>query len=263
MTYTQDDLIDIVLDTTGLWSRGPRHDAPLNFPQNFDFAATSKWNPTRTQIGTPGLDHIEWRGAVIAEWGDSPQSTFTVEIARPQMWGMSNGNWFVHYEPVLVGTGKGGYLGDDDRPNVNPFESGRGRNTWRQVGDRHYATNWMVDSVLLHFWAGLKKKAPAGYSAEMATCLIRILNAPDNHILGGAAPDYYPSATTNNHKAPGPGIQRYRTLTSEWEPFAWVTPTPSTALNEAGMRGFVREYGLPTPSMMELLPPGGLSLIHI
>ena len=252
--FTSADLADICVDTTvGL--DGPEHDADLFLPEFIDFDDYSKINEsTARRIGQPGVDHLEWRGAVGPEQNDWPTKVFGIEIADPQVWSLNRNGWELFYEPTLIGRGKGGYLGDDDMPSRNPYEQGRGKNLWVQLGDRHYGTAWMVDSVMLHFWAGRKAKAPVGHSAEIACGLIRLTAPTSNHILGGIGMDYYPSSTTNNNKAPGPGIQRYRTLGTEWQPFAWLTPSPGYSYDEQGLRHFIKDFGLPRVAMLDRLP---------
>lgn len=250
------NLENIAIDTTvGLL--GPEHDAPLSFPPSWDFANVCKKSSGWGRMGTPGLTHAEWRGAIVAERGTRPTGEWVIEIAHPQYWGYTVRGWELVYDVVLDGLGHGAYLGDYNNPNGNPFEDSKGRVLWTPVGDRRYASTWRTDTPISHFWASRKAAMLPGQAAELSCGAIRVVPANSwQHgtptLLAGIGVDYYPDPQTNNNKAPGPGIQRSQWLTSQWKPFAWLTPSPPTLWNNAALRQWINEYGLPPVSMTEL-----------
>lgn len=247
-------LRDIALDGTGLGLTGRAHDADLGFPEMFDFddfAKTSSW----AKGGASGFTNLEWRGAVIPEQNQWPSSVFNIDIAYPECWILrADGQWVRHYDVVLTGTGRGAYLGLSSQPQRNPFTFGQGVNTWTKIGDEIYRTPWKLGVMLLHFWAGRKATLPAGYLAEFSCGAIRVSD-PNVKMLGGIGADYYPSSTTNNHKAPGPGIQRYKRLGTDWTLNAWVSPsaTANVPYTHDAMKAFLDKYGTPNASMMKLV----------
>lgn len=247
------DYLETVLDGTGLGVNGPEHDADLSFPENFDFddrAKPSSWG----KMGQPGFTHAEWRGAVVPEQGKWPTRPFAIEVADPQLWSYTSAGWQLFYNVNLQGSGHGGYLGDDDRPNANPYEMGRGAIVFQIDGERVFRTQWMVDSTVAHFWAGRKAKMPAGHAGEVACGLIRVTGDIDpSTMLGGIGLDYYPDPSTNNNKAPGPGIQRYKRLSNEWQPFAWITPTPGVPWDREAVKAWINAHGLPPALMLDRL----------
>lgn len=249
-------LEDVVIDTTvGL--TGPAHDAPLAFPPSWDFANVCKKSSGWGRMGTTGLTNAEWRGAIVAQRGTRPTGDWVIEIAHPQYWGYTVRGWELVYDVVLSGLGNGGYLGDYNDPNGNPFENGKGKVLWTPVGDRRYASTWRSDTPISHFWAGRKQAMLPGQAAELSCGAIRVVPANTAQhgtptLLGGIGVDYYPNPQTNNNKAPGPGIQRSRFLTSQWAPFAWLTPSPPTPWSKPALEQWINEYGLPQVSMAEL-----------
>lgn len=250
------NLEDVAVDTTvGLF--GHEHDAPLSFPPGWDFANVCKRSSGWGRMGQPGLTHAEWRGAIVAERGTRPSGDWVIEISHPQYWGYTVNGWQLVYDVHMSGLGHGAYLGDYNRPLDNPFVNSKGRVLWTPVGEHRFASTWREDTPISHFWASKKQVMLPGQAAELSCGAIRVVPANpattgNPTLLAGIGVDYYPNPQTNNNKAPGPGIQRSQRITSDWTPFAWLTPSAPTGWDNAALRQWVREYGLPNVAMAEL-----------
>lgn len=250
--------IEQVLVDTGLGIDGPKHAADLGHPESFSFddrATVSSWG----KMGRPGFTNAEWRFAVIAEQNEWPTESFVLEFAFPELWSHTPADgWGLFYEVNLEGTGNGAWLGDDDRPQANPFESSRGKarflpvDPFDGVADR-FSARWMVDAIMLHGWANKKMRMPFGHNGELATMAIRInpasLIAPARlpKVLAGVGLDYY-AGKENNNRAPGPGIARHKHITTEWQTFSWLTPSPGVPWTRPAVAQWVDQYGLPPAS---------------
>ena len=149
-------------------------------------------------------------------------------------------------------------MGDVNRPEANPYEITRDIMRFTKKGERHYASMWEpgVGALLGHWWASQKARMPPGHSGELACGLIRLTENPAGaRILGGVGLDYYPDGTTNNNKAPGPGVQKLKVLSTEWQPFGWITPSNHVPWDRASVSQWIEEHGLPTPAMTDRLIP--------
>lgn len=256
-------LKEILLTGTGLSAAGPAHEAPLAVPSWFNWqtmANASSWG----LAGQSNTDHMEWRGAVMPEYGIWPTDEFFVEICNPQtFW---RGPDWEEFHNLNLNTGNGGYLGDVTTPEVNPFTNSGGGNVWTTVGTDHVRSPWRPQHTALHFWGGDKKLMPAGYTAEMGCGLIRLQPGANGylpqqvagrpgfyHMLGGIGLDYYAETNQNNNSAPGPGIQHYRYLSTDWQPFGWITAAAPVPWDRTAVSNWIDTVGLPEPDMMARL----------
>ena len=255
MNYTE--FKEMLLDGTGLGPNGPAHEALPAFPNGWNQsrgAYPASWG----RANTPGFTNLEGRGLAILAKGDKLSAPVGIEIADFQVWSYSFRGWDLFYDVVLRNAGAGGWLGDVNRPEANPYDITREGMRFTKKGERHYASTWepRVGAVMGHWWASQKARMPPGHSGELACGLIRLTdNTPGARILGGVGLDYYPDGTTNNNKAPGPGVQKLKLLSTEWQPFGWITPSNHVPWDRASVSQWIEEHGLPTPALAERLTP--------
>lgn len=209
------------------------HDAPIDLPQGFDQARFSKFSSGWGKMGTGNFNRVEWRAALFGEFGNRPTKDFRVFVSDMAYWSFGPSGWLKEFEVTLRPSGSGGYLGNPATPNVDPYsQPNRGLIAWRDDGDGVFSAPWNTNARLMHWWASKRHPIRSGQTAELATMTIWIGNDDGQFldldhvtVLGGCGVDYY-NGTENNHRAPGPGIQRMVRIGAEPVRCAWLTTPP-------------------------------------
>ncbi len=214
-----------------------RHDAPLYLPQGWNWAQ----GPTRNAAwgNLSSGQFAEWRCAVIPENGHNPPVPFRVNVRSGAYFQYVNGNWNKAFDASLTSTQNGAYLGNAGQTNSDPFSSGsKGSIQWRQEADGSYSAPWNQAALMMHFWAGKRQSPASGQTAEFLTSEMR-LQQPDGQtvdlsrvkVLFQCGIDYYNTTGGQGTKVPGPGIAKYHSLTTSWQPGLWVTLPGNVAAN--------------------------------
>ena len=95
-----------------------RHDAPLYLPQGWNWSQGPTRNSVWGNLGTGGSRFVEWRCAVIPEFGHRPPVDFRVNVSRGAYYQFANGSWNKAFDVDLTGGNHGGYLGQAGQLNT-------------------------------------------------------------------------------------------------------------------------------------------------
>lgn len=265
--YTVDQVIDGTIsagDGSNPNEESPMglHDAPLYLPQGWSWTQGPSRNNEWGTFGTGNSLYVEWRCAVIPEFGHNPPVPFRVNVRNAAYWQFANDVWSKGFDVDLTGGHRGSYLGDAGELNNNPYTNGRGQIGWRQEADGSFSAPWDSDALMMHFWASQRLPALPGQTAELSTSEVR-LQQPDDQtvdlslvqVLFQCGVDYYSVTTGQGTQVPGPGIGKYHRASEEWKPTLWTTLPPDVPA--ASTDDFQTWLGSNLPPDVQLSQPQG------
>jgi len=224
-------LPEIIVDRTVGGGDGS-HEASISAPNGYDWTHGPKMSSGWGRMKREPFHAAECRYGVWFDRDNPPTDHLLVEIEDPRYYELSNaGAWSAAVRPSKL---DGRFLGDANRPNINPFDGGTNHgdvpftrpmprvNIWQFV--------WKNNAAMAHFWHGWRRNFGDLQVGELLVARMRALGDYEGNsgLLAGGGIDYYQSASHSSVRAPGPGIQKSVHLTKDWRWIGFFTPPAGT-----------------------------------